>query len=171
MTDTKTPIQTALKWGLICLICSIILNLVNFNAGFSIFLPMLILLVGMIITIVCMVIPIREFRNQQEGFISFQDAFIIGIAVIGISSILTAVFSSVYVNYIDATYFERMADGMQEWADKQGLGSNPEMEKGIEELKNGKNKGFLSSILWSLVVGAIVSLIVAAIMQKKKPAF
>jgi len=139
--------------------------------GFSMFLPILVLIVGLAITIACMVIPVKEYRKQAEGFISFQDAFIICIAVIGISSILTAIFSSVYVNYIDPSYFDRMADSMQEWADKQGIGNSPDMEKAIEDIKNGKNKGFLSSIFQSLIVGTIISLIVAAIMQKKKPAF
>lgn len=171
MKDTKTPIQTALKWGLINLISAIVLNLLVFNAGFSLLLPLLILVVGLFVMIACMVIPVKEYRSSQEGFITFQDAFIICITVVGISSIFTAIFSSVYVNYIDPTYFDRMADGMQEWADKQGVGNSPDMEKAVEELKNGKNKGFLSSILQTLVVGSIISLIVAAIMQKKKPAF
>jgi len=171
MNEKKTPIQLALKWGLINLICSIVLSLITFNLGFSLFLPFLILILILVIYITCMVIPIKEFRKQEEGFITFQEAFTISIAVVGISAIMGAVFSSVYLNYIDPAYLERMADGMQEWADKQGLGNSPEMEQAVEDIRQGKNQGFLRTILQSLIVGGIISLIVSAIMQKKKPVF
>ncbi len=170
--------KNALNWGLIVGIISIILSVVLyvFNLKPINFTNMGILfLLSLIVSVVALVYAVKSYRNNvYGGFINFKDAFVFGLLVMIISSIISSLYSFIFLSFIDPDYLLSVVEGTRQSTEEflLGRGMSEEdvakaMEKAAEEPIPTPLKSSLQGILSGSIFGAILSLIIAAIMKKK----
>jgi len=110
MTNVS-PMQTALRYGLILALVSILINLIMYITGLMTnqVASSLIGTLSLIVSIVIIVMAIKHHRDvQQNGFITLGKAFGVGILASLISAIIGAVFLYVLHAFIDPGILEEM---------------------------------------------------------------
>ncbi len=127
-------------------------------------------ILNLVIIIGMPILAINKIKGLEGGYISFGQAFTAGFQVILISSIFVAVWIFIYGNYLNPDYQEPILQSNYEQLSKQDM-SEADMDQSMEVIKWVTTPFFLGliNILTSAFFGAIVSLILAAILQKKDP--
>jgi len=163
---TITTTQVGIRYGLILGLTSVGISLVAFIADLRE--NLIVNILGTVVTIAFLVIAIKYYRDQNNGYIKFGQGFGIGMIVSAISSLLSGLFLLVYLKFINKAIFEEILDkAHQEW-EKAGM---DEKAMATAEKFITPEFMFISAVIGGLIFGAILSLIVATIMQKKQPEF
>lgn len=170
MLEKPSTARVALKWGIIAGVALTVYTLILFlteqvgnqSLGF----------ISIALSVVFIVLAMREFRTLNEGYLSLGEGVGVGTLVSAISGLISATFSTIYTTFIDTAFYERLADTMQEQWEKQGL-SDDQIEQASEMTKMFQSPGLLFAfgLIGAVVFGLILSLIIAAIMRKKRPVF
>ena len=114
---------------------------------------------------------VRTHRNEElGGYISFGRAFLTGLVVIVIAGIISAIFTYVYMAFIDPDYMAKMVDDMRVMYERLGMDED-QIDQAMSQLEGrmSPSSNLTSSLIFSGVIGAIVSLIVGAIMKRNPP--
>jgi ABC-type multidrug transport system fused ATPase/permease subunit len=161
------------KYGLIMAATSVIATLLMSIMGAKNLI--LISVFGLVVLVAMIVIPVlgvKEHRNNQlGGHISFGRAFLVCMLILVVGMLISTIFNYVYMNFINPSYVENMKEGMIEMMEKYNLpeAQLEESMKPFDELKTPI--GNLKSLGKSLAGGAVISLIVAAVMKRNRPIF
>ncbi|MDX1905179.1 MAG: DUF4199 domain-containing protein [Thermonemataceae bacterium] len=167
MAESITPTSVGLRYGLFYGLVSIILTTLTFVIeSLSDSFISTVLSFGIWITF--LVLAAKFFKDQSSGYMSFGQGFQIGLLVSVISSVLSGLYYILYLRVLSPETWNKIMDKVHSQWEKQGLD-----EKSIEmaEKFTSPEISFLGIVIGGLVMGAILSLVVAAIMQKKKPEF
>ena len=155
----------------------VILGLASFAFGMVLFMTnqtgnTALSLITYAIIIGAIVMAIREYKSLTGGFISFKKAFGLGFLTSLIGGVISSLGTFVYV-MIDQTAIPRMIDQT-----RMELEKNPDMTEEMIDMTMGFTEKLMSpvplllvGIVSSLFAGAIISLIIAAIMKKDDPGF
>lgn len=131
--------------------------------------------VSFIIYLVLLVLFSKAYRDKYcGGFISFKDAFIAGFTMMILSAVIVAVYNFIFNSFIDPGYMERIMLAMQnktvQMLESKGMSQEiidqtiaKFQEKGIPSA----GKQVLQNLLSGVIMGAILSVISAAIVKKK----
>lgn len=164
------PINLGLVMGGISIVLFLITAIVQGGMLFSIVLG----IVSLAIMIALPIIFIRKQRRAAAGIISFKDAFLTAFVGLVIGGVIYLLFSFVYANYIDASYVDSLVNQQVQGTMKFMKGNVPEdqMVQTLTKMENDIRKGFTpagiaKSFGIMLIVYAILSLILAAILKKK----
>jgi Na+/H+-dicarboxylate symporter len=167
MNEQPSTFRVALKWGLILglalTVYSLILYLTD-NVGET--LPSLIIYP---IVIVGLIVGMRDFRTQNNGFMSYGQGLTVGVITGAISGLLYSIFNYFYTTFIDPAATERALDKLRDKYEEMGL-SEEQIDSSMEMMQNMQNP------LWTMAVGIfsniilalILSLIVAAFLRNEK---
>ena len=169
--EKPSTARIALKWGLIIAIIHIIYT--TFVNLFELWkMPKSSLLLGFLILIIGIVFSITEFKKSNKGFIEFGEGFGLGTLISTIVGIIISAFSLIYSRFIDTTLQQKVQDFNIEQMQQQGL-SDEKIEQALEIGAKFSTPGitFIFGIILYLVVGALASLVISAIMRKSKPVF
>lgn len=124
-----------------------------------------------LITLVFVVMGIK-YRRQEElgGYISFGQAFKYGFSIVLIGTLVSTVYTWLYVKLLNPGIFAYILEQQEEQMLEQGL-SEEQIEMSISMTEKFMTPvGFvLMALLASLFTGLIITLIVAAIMKKNNP--
>lgn len=168
--EKPSTARIALKWGLILGIVSIIYTTIAFMTGLwknnS-----LNFIVSSLISIGGLVLAIREFKSNNQNYLSIGQGTGLGTLVSVISGMLSVLWSNlIYVKFIDPTFQEKQIENIREQYEQMGM-SDEIIEKSIERIQdwNGSGLSFLVAIIFIAIIGAVLSLIISAIMRKNKP--
>jgi len=168
MEQQPTTARTGLKFGIIVgvimMVFSTIINVTDLMTSPIANIIYLILLGGIIWAI-------YEFRKTNQGFIFYGEGLGIGTFVGAISGFLSAVFSYIYVEFIDPTLMDRIKELTRLKMEDQGL-ADDQIEKTIEiqaMIFGNPTWIFLGTVVWFGLLGFLMSLIISAIMKKDKP--
>lgn len=163
---TRVAIRYGLIFGLISSIYGILLYV--FQLETNKVLPQL----SWVLFILAIVVAIKEYRKQNQGFVSYGQGLGIGTLTAAIMGLLGGLLSTFYLQVIDKTPLQRIADMTRENLEKQGL-DDQAIENALEISQKFQSPGliFLFSVLGSVFIGLILSLIISAILQKKRPVF
>lgn len=168
--------QIAINYGVMYGIVSVVLVLVQYAMGdFTVntqdqswAMTGLSIALGILFPVLAMV----KIKKSQGGYISFGEGFKSGFTVYIISAIFVAAWMLIYTLVLEPGYQEALLDQTY----SQMIESNPNMTDDQIEMGIGWTEKFTSPwilALWTIVgtalMGAIVSLILAAIVQKKQP--
>ncbi|MBK7477615.1 MAG: DUF4199 domain-containing protein [Haliscomenobacter sp.] len=184
MSTLDSPIQTqpqvsyrpvGVRFGLIASMILIALGLVAQVAGLSDpsnpsgpgGIAMNILTYG--IMIAAIVMAVKQHRDTElGGLISFKRAFGLGMFVILIIGAITMVWTFVYMSYINPDMVDQIMEAAQEKQQAQGL-SDEQLEAASGMMGMIMKPWFMaiSAFVGTLLIGLIISLIVAAIMKKE----
>ncbi len=170
--EQKTSVAPiALKWGLIMGIVSIVYQvIVNLTEQF---INPWVGGAALLIPILGLVFALREFRSQNNGFLTLGEALSTGTLAVAVSSMISSVFQQIYINFIDPSFPEKMMNKMREYFEDLGL-DEAVLEKQMDKMADQFNNpgiSFFWQILVSILIGFILSLIIGAIMRKEKPVF
>lgn len=166
----KEQINLGLVMGAISII--LFLLIVIADGGFA--LLSTVGLLGYAVAIVLPIVFISRKRKANGGVITFNEAFLLSFIGLAIGGAIAAVFSILYVQFIDPEMGERMAfqivEGMHGFMD----GNVPEeqmkeslMEAEQDTIERFSVMGQIKGYFIGLIVYAVLSAIIAAIMKKK----
>lgn len=171
----KNAINGGLLLGLISIVFSVILYVldimpVGISKGLSV------LAISLLIYFFVIFYSSKSYRNNiLGGYISFGQAFVFGLLVAVFAAILSAVYSYIFNALIDPEYAAKLVGATKDWTESffesKGL---PEASI-AEALDKIDSKGIPSAfkstwqaLIFGTIFGAIISLITAAIVKKKK---
>ncbi len=172
-----SPQQTAMRYGIFWGLGGIILGLLahlmgwtdpsaGFTAGSAIN-----SILGIVLAVAMVVLAIRTHRdNELGGYISFGRGFKTGMITTLFYAIIAAIWTYIFVTFIAADMMDGIQEAMVEQWEEQGL-SDAEIEQAQQFT------GFMGNPVWmvamaffgGLIWGAIISLIVSAVMKKESP--
>lgn len=173
MENTQpTTGQFALRYGILLGAISIVFSLMlhfmdmQYDQGMGKNIASLVMLFGIII------FAILQFKKANESYISVSDALKIGIGTALIGAIITILYLLLYVNVIDPSFHEQIAElsraGMKE--------QNPEMTKEqVDTAIEMQQKFFWVTypfiLIFNLFVGFVISLITGLVVKKARNEF
>jgi hypothetical protein len=170
MQETVSSARTALKYGALTgvavIVYSTAINLMGQNQNKALAaLSFLILMAGIIWAL-------KDYREQNAGFISYGEGLGTGTLVAAIVGLLAAFFSMFYLEFIDNTILQQSLDKAREEMEAKGL-DDAQIDQAMSISQKFMSPGimFLMGIFSYLITGFIISLIVAAVMRKEKPVF
>ncbi len=168
MNEKPSTARLALKWGLITGVALIVYTTVLYTLG-QMQSGGLTALVYVIIA-VCLVLAIREFRTLNGGYLSISDGVGLGALASAISGFISATYNLIYTTFIDPGILEQMQNQARANLEDQGKLTDEQIEQTLEIMQKFQSPGllFLMGILGSILVGVVFSLIISAIMRRKK---
>lgn len=163
--------KTGVKWGLIYAGFSIAFSLVSLqflNPAEPGALSYAVSFVSFIVMIVAAVLCMKEYKRLNHDSMTLGQGFKTGLLMFAISGLVGSIFNFVYYKWIDPGLSDRMIQ-----AQLSQMENNPGMNEEAMEFMEGFLEFFLSpgsllifGIITSLAMGALVSVIVAAILKK-----
>lgn len=170
MENKPSTASIAIKWGLIAAVLSSIWATVMYSTdmwknsalGF----------VGFIFLIVVLVLAFKEYKSNNDGFMSLGQAIGLGSLLGAVSGVIGSIYNFIYMNFIDSSYLGKFLAFQEEKLIEQGV-PDEAIEMSLEWMEKSQSGGlsFLFGVIGAVVISLILSLIIGAIMQKKKPVF
>ncbi len=167
---TVQPTTVGLRYGvltgLVSIIISFCLNVSHLEQTPAKWLTMIVLIVGT-------VLAQKFFRQANDGFMSYGQGLGVGMVLAGVSSVLGAVFSYLYVTVIDPDMTARILEKVRADMEAKGTMTDAQIEQAMHWtaiFTQGPALAGLASVI-GLLTGLLVSLITAAILKNPKPEF
>ncbi len=158
----------ALIWGVIIGLVSIVYSVILYmldqtlNKTLGYF--------GFIILIAGLAYGMKSYRdNVLDGVLPFGKAFGFGILVVLVSGVIGGIYGYLLYTVIDPDLIGKVMDMQSEQMLERGL-PEAQVEQAIEVTKRFITPGFMmiSALVVNLLMGGILSLIVAAIFKKEE---
>ncbi len=167
--ETKTePNSTgaATKWALISVLCAIVITYGIQFAKLDLNSPVKYL--GYIPFLTCLFLTQKEFKAQLGGYITFNQGFGAGFRYAVFNGLMLAVFTYLYCAILSPDVFAKSLEVARAGMVQKGM-SDDQIEKGMSiATKYGPIFGAFGVAIGYAVIGALVSLIGAAIFKKEK---
>ncbi len=168
MENSPSTAKIGLKWGFIVGLINVLIYTgiyVSGQVGNQVlgYLPLVVLIVGI-------VMAMRDYKNQNDTFMSFGQGLGIGTFTSAVAGLLGGIFTYVYMSFIDTTLMSKQLDVTRTEMEKQGL--TPEQfdqTMAMTEKFMTPSAIFVISILMSLIIGFVASLIISAVLRNNKP--
>ena len=163
------------RYGVIMGIVSIMFSIVIYFAS-----PQFLLTwgswAGLVITIYFMIKSINDTKRDNAGFLTLAESFKAGWLTYVLGSVISSVFMYMMVNFIDPALIDIIRDTQIEALEKVGQAFNlseSQLEEQISVIKDTNPYG-LAQIALAIPVsflfpGAVISIIMAAILKKNNP--
>ncbi|MGQ8335208.1 DUF4199 domain-containing protein [Sunxiuqinia sp. A32] len=175
---STSMLKPAMNAGIILAIVSILFSVIvwitKLIENMGIFGSFVIMLVSLVITVVLLIVFTKRYRDiNLGGQITFKDAFLFGLFIVVLSTVITSLYNYIFHNFIDPGYQERVMTSMQDKV-YQMMSSKGVPEAQIEETLNqmaAQEKPtplqlLRQSVIFGLIGGSIMSLISSAIIKK-----
>ena len=163
------------KYGLMMGVAAIIFSLMLYLANPS-FLVTWGSWAGLVITIYFMIKSVNDTKRDNKGFLSLGEAFKAGWLAYVLGSFISSVFMYILVNFFDPTLIDVIRQTQIEAMQKVGetLNFPPEQLKEQISMIEDTNPFGLAQIALSIPIsflfpGAVIAIIIAAIVRKNDP--
>lgn len=168
MNEQPSTARIALKWGAILGLGLIVITLAMYltdqttNPVFSV--------VTVVAMIGCLVLAMRNFRSLNAGYMSYGEGLGIGSLLSAVAGLLSAAFITFYNVVIDPTVQQRAFEKAREKLEEQGKLSDEQIDQAMEISQKFQSPGFtfIAGMFGTLIMGFLVSLIVAAFIRRNK---
>lgn len=166
-TTTNQPVSSrsvGVKYGLITALVSIIFFLGLVLSGANAF-DNKWNWIGMIISIVILVLAHKNFKESNDGFMSYGQGVGIAFWVALLSTVIAGLFTWLYANVIDPATMDSFYDLQREQMETQGM-SDDQIDMAVTWTRN---------LFWpmyffmGIFFGVLIGLIVSIFTQKKAP--
>lgn len=170
MENQTTTSRTALKWGVIIGIVNILYStatMVSGQIGNQALGYIVYLIIG-----VGIYFALNDFKKENFGFISFGQGLGLGTMMSAIVGIISSFYSFAYMKFIDSSIPDSILKNAEREMEKKGL-PDDQIEQAMEYSKMFMSPGFMFvvGVFFMIILGFVLSLIIAAIMKKDKPVF
>jgi phosphoglycerol transferase MdoB-like AlkP superfamily enzyme len=180
METKPSLLQHTLLYGAIMGVISIIFSLIMYITGYmpvGIKSGLITALITIIILIIFISFGMKSYRDKAlGGNITFGQAFLVGILIVIISTLISSLYTLLFTTVIDPDYMGRVMEATRnstyDMMNNMGA-SDADIEDALERFdkrvaKMTPIRTFFQGFIWPLILGAIVSLIVAAFTRKIK---
>jgi hypothetical protein len=164
-----SPSQPAIKWALIALVTSIIITYafqfldVDPNSAVK--------YIGFIPLIVFLFLTQKEYRDLLGGYMTFGEGFLSGFLFAVFLGVLSAIFTYIYYAILSPEMVDKILAASQTKMAEQGL-SQDQIDKALDfSRKYFAAFGTLGALFGTVIIGAIIALIGAAIFKKERSKF
>jgi hypothetical protein len=167
---TATPKSVGLRYGLLVgLVTTIIsfgLNAAGMENSPAKYLSSLVLIVGI-------VLAQRFYKANNAGFMSYGEGMSIGNILSLIAGLIGAVFSYIYINFIDNSMVARILEKTRSDMEAKGNMSDEQIDQAMSWTAKFMEPGYMAImiIVMTMIAGLITSLIVSAILKHTRPEF
>ena len=170
-SEEKISVKSAsLKYGLIYGLISIIMFI--FLQVTKLDQSIIASILGFAVMIGALIWILNDFKKNNQGFMSFSEGFGLGMLVYLIGGTISGLFSILYMNVLDPSYVANKIAEARANMEQQ----NPNLTDEQIDFALSWSSYFMQPIpffivvmVFTLVIGAIVSLILAAILKKDNP--
>lgn len=167
--EKPSTARIALKWGVITSVIIIVYSVFLFMTGLQLknnslsYVSYLFLLGGIILAL-------KEYRTLNNEFLGFGEGLGLGTLMSAVTSLISSIFSFLYVTFIDTTIMQQVMDMQREQMEARGM-TQEQVEQAMEMVGKFTSPGmiFVIGLLAFIFFGFILSLIVSAVMKKEKP--
>lgn len=175
----KNAKSKAINFGLIGGIISIILSLISYFMGTQLvtnfWMGIIFGLASLGVVITLLAMSPNAFKKANGGFATFQEAFRESFITAVTISVIGLIFGFIFFTVIDPGYGDEMNELIKETTvermEKWGA-EDAQIEKQIAKMEKNDRfsiPGMLKSTMFGLIFYGVISLIIAAIVKKKKP--
>ncbi len=170
MQEQVSTARVALKYGVITSVASIVYSTLlmvlgqNQNQALG--------ALGFVILVAGIVFAMRDYREQNNGFMTYGQGLGIGSLIAAIVGVIGSLFTMFYIQFIDNTIIRQSIDKARSDMEARGM-DDSQIDQAMEITEKFMTPGvmFLVQVLTYLFIGFIISLILAAILRKDKPVF
>jgi Protein of unknown function (DUF4199) len=126
--------------------------------------------VGVVITAVLMFMAHKYFKDNGDGYMTVGQGTGIGFWSGITSSVISSIFTYIYVKFIDAGFVEALKDAQVEAMQQKGM-SDDQIEQGmkIASMFVSPEALLIFGLLFGVLGGLIIGVIIAIFTQKKNP--
>ncbi|MBD2720492.1 DUF4199 domain-containing protein [Hymenobacter armeniacus] len=166
VTTTSVALRYGLLTGLVSIIVSFALNVLHLEQSPARWLSLLILAGGIWLA--------QHFYKQHNGgYMSYGEGMGIGMLLALVSSVIGAIFSYIYVSFVDNDAITRMLDKARADMESRGGVSDEQIDQAMQMTAKFMTPGFIALfvVLFSLLFGLGLSLVISAIVKNSKPEF
>lgn len=170
------PIQIGIRWGINSALLSILAFIIPYLLGSKFVYSLWYGFAIMGLWLIFLILTARDLRSQQNGFATFSELLKATFITTIILSAISGAFNFIFYQYIDPSFADTLKqyviESMQEMMHNFDAPAET-IEQTISELEaqnfSMSFENMLINIFKSLVYGSIVSILIAAIMQRKAP--
>jgi hypothetical protein len=170
MEEKVSTARVALKYGaLVSVVIMIYTTIINV-AGLS--QNKVLSSLQFIFMIVALVVAMKEFREQNKGFMSYGEGLGLGTLLSAVMGFLVSMFNTFYNKFIDSSIMTQALDKVRMDMEQRGM-DDAQIDQSLEYAQKFMSPGilFITGVLMSILTGFIISLVVAAILRRDKPVF
>jgi Protein of unknown function (DUF4199) len=163
--NAPSVMAVALKFGLIMGLVSIVISVITVVTGGNPLESDWKGWVSILLSIGILVLAHKNFKDSGDGYMSYGQGLGIGFIAFMVSIVIGFIFMMIYMNFVDTGLMEDLMRKTQEKMESQG-----QNEEAIEMAISWTKKLFwVFYFIGGALIALVVSLIVAAITQKKNP--
>ncbi|TCI94958.1 DUF4199 domain-containing protein [Tenacibaculum sp. M341] len=163
--------NTILNYGGIYGLIIVFVSLVAYAMGKHLdpSVAMISLLITAIAIIGSIVLGIRKFKIQNNGFLTFGQAIKIGVGIAILGTLIVIIYQQIFTNVIEPDFMQQALDRTEESLIDAGLSDEQiETQLAIQEKMSGPLISSAMGILFWAFIGFVISAIAGAVMQKKE---
>ena len=170
MEENVSTARVALKYGVlgsvVIMVYTTILNVSGLSQN------KLLSTITFVFLIVAIVMAMKDFREQNKGFMSYGEGLGLGTLLSAVLGFLCAMFSTFYTKFIDPSLMANAMNQARENLEAQGM-DDAQIDQAMELSQNLMSPGILfgMSVLIYIFTGFVLSLIISAILRREKPVF
>ena len=173
--ETKKT-NAGLMYGLVAGLVGVVFSLILYLGGVKWFISPIAYL-GFVFPILFAFLACLNQKKANGGYMEFSEALKVAFTVFVLASVITTLFTYVLFNIIDVPFRQALTvetmEKMQGMMKKFGA-TQDQIDKATDEAVKGNSYSagkMLLGTAFSLIFWFLISLIVAAIVKKKKPEF
>lgn len=168
MNSETSTARVALKWGLITGLALIVFSTVLYVLELTTNPWLGALLYAFLLA--GLIAGMLEYRTANGGYIGYGEAVGLGALLSAVAGMLSTAFSVFYTTIIDPTFQERLFEQMRDKMEEDGNMSDEQIDQMIEMSQKFQSPGlqFVFGLFWLILIGTILSLIVAAFIRRNK---
>lgn len=174
--STASSSLIALKYGfingLLSFLFSTLLNVMGWAEQFQESIGWVSTIWSLVLSVTISYLCLREYREQNEGFISYGQGLGLSTLLGAISGLVAGGFNYIYIQFIDNTVIQRQMDIARERMEDQGMSAS-QIQSAEEMTAMFMNPGmqFVIVVIMSLIFNFLLGLIVSAVVKREKPVF
>ncbi|MGI4871854.1 MAG: DUF4199 domain-containing protein [Janthinobacterium lividum] len=169
VNETPSPVAIGLRYGLLTGLVSVIIsfgiNALHMENSPAKWLTLPVLVGGIFLAQ-------QEFKKRNGGFMSFGQGLGIGTVLSAVTGMLSAIFSYVYMTFIDPDMMARAMEKVRTDMEAKNMSAAQVDQAMAMSAKFTSGPIVLVSVvIGSIIIGFIISLIVSAFVKNEKPEF
>lgn len=170
MEEKVSTARVALKYGVLGAVVIMIFTTIINVAGLS--QNKILSSLSFVFMIVALVLAMKDFREQNKGFMSYGEGLGLGTLASAVMGLLSASFTMFYMQFIDNTLLTQGMDKVRSDMEAKGM-DDSQIDQAMELSQKFMSPGvvFALGVFMYIFMGFIISLIVAAIVRREKPVF
>lgn len=165
-TPASVGVRYGLLTGLVTAVFSFVMNVAHLEQSPLRFLNLLVLIGGI-------VLALRFYKTGTGGFLGFGQGVGIGTMLSAVAGVIGAVFSYVYLNFVDPEMVTRIMDKARADMEARGGMSDEQIDQAMGFTAKFMNGPILAAtvILGTVIFGLLASLVVSAVLKNPRPDF